>query len=103
MQWLILTEGLPVGAWRERIGLPNECQLCPAQSKGTFQHAFVECPAVSQAWELFRNTRNAAGLSLAHHSWTDMSRGLMNEAPGPTMEEDLRWGNVADVTVTTDM
>lgn len=28
-QWLILTEGLPVGAWRERIGLPSQCQLCP--------------------------------------------------------------------------
>lgn len=27
MQWLILTEGLPVGAWWERIGMSNACQL----------------------------------------------------------------------------
>ena len=27
MQWLILTEGLPVGVWREKIGLPSDCQL----------------------------------------------------------------------------
>lgn len=35
LQWLILTEGLPMGAWRERLGLPNNCQLCPEQSRET--------------------------------------------------------------------
>lgn len=42
MQWLILTEGLPVGAWRERLGLPNACQLCVDQTKETLQHAFYD-------------------------------------------------------------
>lgn len=35
MQWLILTKGLPVGAWREKIGLPNSCELCPVVVKET--------------------------------------------------------------------
>ena len=29
IQWLILTEGLPVGAWRERIGLPSQVPTLP--------------------------------------------------------------------------
>ena len=56
MQWLILTEGLPVRAWRERIGLPHACQICPNPVRETLQHAFLECPAINQAWELFRKT-----------------------------------------------
>ena len=53
MQWLILTEGLPVGAWRERVGLPNTCQLCPAQPRETLQHAFQDCTEIRRVWELF--------------------------------------------------
>lgn len=49
MQWLVLTEGLPVGAWRERIGLPNTCQICPAQERETLQHAFRDCSEITQA------------------------------------------------------
>ena len=44
MQWLVLTGGLPVGAWRERLGLPNHCPLCPLQPRETLQHALQECP-----------------------------------------------------------
>lgn len=29
MQWLVLTKGLPVGSWQERIGLPSDCEICP--------------------------------------------------------------------------
>lgn len=35
MQWLVLTEGLPIGAWRECIGLPSTCQCCLNQDKKT--------------------------------------------------------------------
>ena len=62
MQWLILNEGLPVGAWRERVGLPSHCQVCPTQDQETLQHAFQNCTEVKRAWALFRNTRTAAGL-----------------------------------------
>ena len=102
MQWLILAEGLPVGAWRERLGLPNNCQLCPAQSKETLQHAFQECPEISKAWELFRQLRQAAGLPPSYHTWHDISRGLMTETPGPTMEEDLRWDTASAFKITLD-
>lgn len=77
MQWLILTEGLPVGAWRERVGLPNHCQLCPAQPKETLQHAFQDCPEIQRAWTLFRNFRQVAGLPPSYNNWKEINRGLM--------------------------
>ena len=91
MQWLILTEGLPVGAWRAKIGLPSDCQLCPAGTTETLQHAFQDCPEVKQAWVLLNNTRVAAGLRPAYITWLDISRGLMQEPEGPSVEDDLRW------------
>ena len=79
MQWLVLTEGLPVGAWRERIGLSNDCQLCPHPTNETLQHAFMDCPEVRKAWELFRNTRRVQNY---HQHIT----------PGNTLVEDW-WHN----------
>ena len=49
MQWLILTGGLPVGAWRERLGLPSNCQICDTQERETLQHAFLDCREVNKA------------------------------------------------------
>ena len=83
MQWLVLTEGLPVGAWRERIGLPSDCQLCPGHQRETLQHAFLECSEMKQAWVLFRRTRQAAGLPPDYSSWMDVSRGKMVEPTRP--------------------
>ena len=102
MQWLVLTEGLPVGAWRERIGLSNDCQLCPHPTNETLQHAFMDCPEVRKAWELFRNTRRAAELPPTYHSWKHISRGLMTQPPGPTMDEDLRWDTTATFSINTN-
>lgn len=102
MQWLILTEGLPVGAWRERVGLPNNYQLCPTRDKETLQHAFQECSEIRRVWDLFRNTRNAAGLPPSYITWKDISRGLMNDPPGPSVEESLHWDTTATFTITTD-
>ena len=83
MQWLILTEGLPVGSWRERIGLPSACELCPHQVREALQHAFKDCPQLSRAWDLFRETRRAARLPPSYLSWLDICRGLMRDPPGP--------------------
>ena len=102
MQWLVLTEGLPVGAWREKLGLPSECQLCADHPRETLQHAFQECPEICKAWTLFRNTRQSAGLPPAFNSWEEISRGLMTEPEGPTYEEDLKWDTAAAFKVTTD-
>jgi exonuclease III len=102
MQWLILTEGLPVGAWREKLGLSNECQLCEEHPRETLQHAFQTCPEISRVWDLFRDLRHRAGLSPAYHSWKDISRGLLTDPPGPCIEEDLRWDTAAAFKVTMD-
>ena len=102
MQWFILTEGLPIGAWGEKIGLPNACQLCPAQAKETFQHAFQECTEISQVWQLFWNTRRTVGLPPSYTTWKDISRGLMTNTPGPNIKEDLCWDTAAAFTITPD-
>ena len=102
MQWLILTEGLPVGAWRAKIGLPGACQLCAEQSHETLQHAFQECPEISRVWTLFRDTRRSAGLSEAYTTWLEISRGLMTNSPGPSVEEELRWDMAVAYKITID-
>ena len=102
MQWLILTEGLPVGAWRERIGLSSSCELCPLPVKETLPHAFKDCPQVSQVWVCFRNTRIAAGLPPLYFTWLDISRGLMRDPVGPQIEEELRWDTASTFSLNTD-
>lgn len=91
MQWLVLTEGLPVEAWRVRIGLPSACELCVDAVKETLQHALQDYPQVNQVWTLFRNTRRVAGLEPSYLSWRDISSGLMCEPSGPRIKEELRW------------
>ena len=99
MQWLILTEGLPVGAWRERIGMPNQWQLCPSHQRETLQHAFQDCSEIRRIWELFRDVRRRAGLPASYNTWKDISRGLVTNPEGPSIDEDLRWDIAAAVTV----
>jgi exonuclease III len=101
-QWLILTGGLPVGAWRERIGLPSDCQICPTGDRETLQHAFQTCVEVEQAWDLFRQTRAKTHLRPAYHTWKEISRGLLTEPDGPSMEEDLRWDTASSFTINTE-
>lgn len=102
VQWLILTEGLPVGAWRERIGLPSNCQLCPTQTRETLQHAFQECTEIKQVWELFQKTRQVAGLPPSYNNWKTISRGLMADPPGPSAEKSLRWDTTSAFKFTMD-
>lgn len=102
MQWLVLTEGLLVGAWRERIGLPSTCPLCPAQAHETLQHAFQDCTEVQRAWQLFRNTRMTTGAPPSYHTWNDISRGLMTDPPGPSIDEELQWDTAAAFTLNSD-
>ena len=69
MQWLILAEGLPVGAWREKLGLPGNCPLCISQERETLQHAFLDCEEVKQAWTCFLQTQSVANLPPAYTTW----------------------------------
>ena len=102
LQWLILAEGLPVGAWREKLGLPGHCPLCAMQERETLQHAFLDCEEVKQAWICFRQTRSAAGLSPAYTTWKDVSRGLMTIPEGPSVEADLQWDTASAFSLNAD-
>ena len=102
MQWLILTEGLPVGAWREKLGMNGACQLCTHHARETLQHAFLDCPEVAQSWDLFRETRAKAGHPLAYLNWIEISRGLMTQPEGPSVESDLRWDTAAAFSINNE-
>lgn len=68
MLWLILTECLPIRVWRERVGLPNECQLCTHPEKETLPHAIQECPNINRVWPFFREIRQLVVLSPAYNT-----------------------------------
>ena len=89
MQWLLLTEGLPVGAWRERIGLPSEYPLCLEQERETIWHVFKDYTKVSKAWTLLNDTRALAGLLPTYISWLQINIWLMTTPVGPSPEDEL--------------
>ena len=102
MQWLILTEGLPVGAWRERLGFSGIYQICDLQERETLQHAFKDCQEVNKVWENFQNTKRAACFNADYTSWIDISRGLMKAPTGPSAEDDLRWDTASAFSINTE-
>lgn len=102
MQWLVLNEGLPVGAWREKVGLSGDCQLCNPAERETLQHAFVDCTEVHQVWDFFRQTRGLTGQPQAYLTWTEISRGLMNEPEGPRVEADLQWDTASAFSINIE-
>ena len=102
MQWLVLTKGLPVGAWREKVGLSGDCQLCDPPERETLQHAFVDCVEVKKAWDFFRRTRALTGYRQAYTTWNEISRGLLSEPEGPSVEADLQWDTASAFTINSE-
>jgi hypothetical protein len=41
MVWLIMVEGLPIGAWHIKIGQEGICNLCTKSSLGTTKHGLI--------------------------------------------------------------
>ena len=66
------------------------------------RHAFLDCPSIRQAWILFRNTRRAAGLTSGYTAWEEVSRGQMNDPPGPNVETNLQWDTAAAFTINSE-
>lgn len=46
--------------------------------------------------------RRKAGLPDSYRTWRDISRGLMTEAPGPSIEEELRWDTATAFTINSE-
>ena len=101
-QWLILTEGLPVGAWRKKLGQNGACQICAPQERETLIHAFAECEEVTQIWVLFRTLRRMADLPQAYTTWQEISRGLITPPNGPNVEADLQWDTAAAFSINVE-
>lgn len=51
MIWLTIAEGLPIGAWRVRMGHSGICPLCQGNHMQTAKHGFFTYQAVRPAWE----------------------------------------------------
>lgn len=102
MQCLVITDGLPMGAWREKIGLSGSCQHCMPQKRKTLQHAFLDCNEVKQAWVYLRRTRLAAGLAATNLTWRKISRGLMTNPGGPSVDADLQWDTASAISINFD-
>lgn len=49
MIWLAIAGGLPVGAWRTRMGLPGECSLYGTGALQSIEYALYSCPIVFPA------------------------------------------------------
>ena len=102
MQWLVIAEGLPVGAWREKIGLDGKCQICAEQERETLQHALVDCTEVTRAWTLFRQLRSITGQTQAYLTWKDISRGLMTTPAGISVETELQWDTASAFSINNE-
>ena len=101
-QWLIITEGLLVGVWRERLGHNGACQICTQQDRETLPHAFADCKEVKHAWELFRQTRCMAGQPLAYTTWKEISRGLLTTPSGPSVDTNLQWDTATTFSINSE-
>lgn len=97
-----MTEGVPVGAWRERLGQNGACQICAQQDRETLPHAFADCEEVQRAWTLFRRLRSTSGQPQAYTTWKEISRGLLTEPSGPSVEADLQWDTAAAFTINAE-
>jgi hypothetical protein len=99
---LILTDGLPVGSWREKLGLSSACQLYILQERETTQHAFLDCEEVRQIWDLFKTTKAKTDLQPAYLDWVEISRGLMTDLEGPSVDSDHRWDTASAFTINAE-
>jgi len=92
MLWLTMEKGLPIGAWRTRIGYQRTCNLCDDGVLGTLEHGLMRCVVVEKAWSKFRELRVKYALLARHSSWEDI---LLGELQAPcsefTNEEDIEW------------
>ena len=101
-QWLILTEGLPVGAWREKLGQNGACQICAPQERETLEHAFATCEEIQRIWTLFRTLRHITGQPQAYTNWKEISRGLLTVPNGPSVEAELQWDTAAAFSINSE-
>lgn len=89
--WLIINKGLPIGAWRSRLGLPSECTLCTGNQEETLEHCFRTCVGVEKAWELYKNLRQKANLPREPENWEETLMGKALSTTPQTYKEEIPW------------
>jgi hypothetical protein len=86
MVWLVIAEGLPIGAWRMWIGHSGLCTLCRSTKIQTWEHAFFGCPIVKEAWERLRCMRNRVWQPLGLVDWNMVIYGELGRPHPPGQE-----------------
>lgn len=108
MIWLTIAEGLPIGAWRVRIGHTGICPLCPGRHMQTAEHGLYLCEAVNPAWEKLRSLLIKAKYNMPLFNWHDilygnlgrpLARGLDPDPRDP--DEDITWDAGTSCTINS--
>jgi len=53
LTWLTLNNGLPVGTWLQKMGIPTPCKGCHQGCPESAQHYLMDCPPAQLAWKAF--------------------------------------------------
>ena len=61
-----------------------------------------QCPEITRIWDLFKNLRQSTKIPPSFATWQEISRGLMTDAPGPQVNEDLRWDTTATFSLNSE-
>lgn len=104
--WLTIADGLPLGAWRVRIGHSGICPLCTSRVLQTNEHGLFSCPAVIIAWQRLRRIRSKAGLQPGLMTWEEVLYGDLGtpNTPGRGVQDtDTLWdaGQPCSINVST--
>lgn len=90
--WLIVNKGLPVGAWRARMGLPSKCTICVGDHEESLQYCFQTCTEVQKVWGSFRCLRQEANLTQEPENWEEVLMGKALATTRQVYEEEIPWG-----------
>jgi hypothetical protein len=63
MLWLMLAEGLPIGAWCTKIRQGDICNLCNSAVLETLEHGFMRCIVVQETWNNFKEIKARCSLN----------------------------------------
>lgn len=91
MIWLTIAEGIPVGAWRRRIGQSGECNLCVGGMLQTARHAFFDCARVKIIWDKIRELMSPIHSAPKIGTWEQALYGDLGHPRIVNTAEDILW------------
>jgi hypothetical protein len=91
MVWLIMVEGLPIGAWHIQIGQEGICNLCTKSSLKTTKHGLMWCAIIQEVWCNFRDFKIRSLLLPRYFSWEKVLLGELQQCHNELVDEKMEW------------